>query len=298
MRWWLLLMAALFAAQPVAAQGPVPDTIRSSSLTQAQEQELNRRLGLLQTQLRALATDTALRESAVRNIAVEIFGARPDLDFETYASLIESGARELRAYITDARRRSEADPTLAALRMQAIAAAEEGRLSEARGLYDELILANRSARQQQRDAEDLADAADIAESARLAFVVADFRDAANRYAAAAELVPEAARERFTYRFAQGMALTLLGERFGDPADLQAAVDTYQILALPLASRASHAGDWAATQNNLGYAFNLLGERGDGEALSRAVTAYRAALEVRTRTGDPANWAETQNNLGV
>ena len=103
-RWLFIGLAAvtLCALQPADAQGPVPSTIRSSSLTQTEEQELNRRLAMLQSQLEALAAETDLRESAVRNIAVEIFGARPDLDFQTYAGLIESGARELRVYITAA----------------------------------------------------------------------------------------------------------------------------------------------------------------------------------------------------
>ena len=33
-------------------------------------------------------------------------------------------------------------------------------------------------------------------------------------------------------------------------------------------------------------------------LSDAVTAYRAALEVRTRTDHPVHWAETQNNIAI
>ena len=44
----------------------------------------------------------------------------------------------------------------------------------------------------------------------------------------------------------------------------------------------------------------MGERAGGEAglnaLTRAVEAYEAALEVHTRTEMPADWAKTQNNL--
>jgi hypothetical protein len=42
-------------------------------------------------------------------------------------------------------------------------------------------------------------------------------------------------------------------------------------------------DWAETQNNLGGALRVLGERGDDDALRRAVAAYEAALEERTRS---------------
>ncbi len=43
----------------------------------------------------------------------------------------------------------------------------------------------------------------------------------------------------------------------------------------------------------------LGEREEGtDRLEEAVSAYRAALEVRTRTDLPLDWAMTQNNLGA
>ena len=57
-------------------------------------------------------------------------------------------------------------------------------------------------------------------------------------------------------------------------------------------------DWATTQNNLGNALRMLGERESGTArLEEAVAAYRAALEEWTRERVPLDWAMTQNNLG-
>ena len=56
--------------------------------------------------------------------------------------------------------------------------------------------------------------------------------------------------------------------------------------------------WALTQNNLGNALRVLGERaGDTERLKEAVEAHRAALEEYTRERMPGFWAFTQNNLG-
>ena len=53
-----------------------------------------------------------------------------------------------------------------------------------------------------------------------------------------------------------------------------------------------------TQNNLGIALAVLGERESGTArLEEAVAAYRAALEERTRDRVPLEWATTQSNLG-
>ncbi|MGE0664479.1 MAG: hypothetical protein AB7H66_17745 [Hyphomonadaceae bacterium] len=310
MRHWLLCLALLTASSLAEAQAPLPDTLRASPLTVAQQQELNRRLTRLQSRFQTLASETELRDIAIRNIAMEIFGARPDLDFDSYVELIESGARELRTYISEARNRVETDPGASEIRRQALAAAEAGQLSEARRLYDQLISNNRSARQRQREAEDnarrlqreaedLADAADLAESARLAYAASDFRSAAGRYAEAAELAPaNAASQRLEYRREQAQSLYVLGERFGDPGDLRASVAVYRDLVLPLTPRDSNAYAWGATQDSLGSALSVLGERGDDEALSQAVTAYRSALEVRTRTGDPFGWAQTQVNLAT
>ena len=54
-----------------------------------------------------------------------------------------------------------------------------------------------------------------------------------------------------------------------------------------------------TQNNLGNALRMLGERESGtERLEEAVAAYRAALEERTRERVPLDWATAQINLGI
>jgi tetratricopeptide (TPR) repeat protein len=57
-------------------------------------------------------------------------------------------------------------------------------------------------------------------------------------------------------------------------------------------------DWAATQNNLGTAYQerIRGER--SENLEKAITAFELALQVYTRETFPENWATTQNNLGI
>jgi tetratricopeptide (TPR) repeat protein len=252
---------------------------------------------MLQSQIEALAIETELREGAVRNIAVELFGARPDLNFDTYAALIESGARELRTYITSARTRSNPDLGLNTLRARAIAAAEDGHLTEARALYDQLIAANRAARERERYAEDLADAADMAEAARLAYVAADFRDAAQRFGEAAALAPQGVHERWLYVMLQAEALRSRGQRFDDVVDLREAVRLYRA-ALQLFPRATHPDDWAGTQTGLGLALVELAARGDSEALQAAIQAYRAAMEISTRDRDPSNWAGLQGNLGI
>jgi tetratricopeptide (TPR) repeat protein len=54
-----------------------------------------------------------------------------------------------------------------------------------------------------------------------------------------------------------------------------------------------------TQNNLGIALEMLGERESSTThLEEAVDAYRAALQEYTRERVPLKWAMTQNNLGI
>jgi hypothetical protein len=56
--------------------------------------------------------------------------------------------------------------------------------------------------------------------------------------------------------------------------------------------------WAATQDNLGIALRVLGERESRTALLEdAAAAHRAALEELTRERVPLEWATTQTNLG-
>lgn len=309
MRFGLALFALAVACAPAAmAQGPLPSAIASSRLSQAQEEELNRRLAALQGRITALAGETQLRDAAVRNIAIEIFGARPDLDFETYAELIASGARELRTLLTEARARTEDDPEAAALRAQAIAAAEDGRLSEARALYDRLIarttetLETRwaredAAREAERNAQRLSVATDMAEAARLAFAAADYLDAARRYGEAAERAPQGARERWAYYAAQGDALRERGDRFADRVALESALSVYQDRALPLASQESARIDWGDTQARIGRVHFVLAESGVDGAVEASIAAFRAAAAALSRREAPDLWASAIDDLG-
>jgi hypothetical protein len=54
-----------------------------------------------------------------------------------------------------------------------------------------------------------------------------------------------------------------------------------------------------TQNNLGSALEIFGERESGTVrLEEAVAAYRVALEEYAHARVPLDWAARQNNLGV
>ena len=88
-----------------------------------------------------------------------------------------------------------------------------------------------------------------------------------------------------------------GSEFGDNQALHDAIASYR-MALDLASRERVPLDWAGTQNNLGFALGMLGERESGTArLEQAVEAFRSALQEMTRERLPLQWAATQTNLG-
>ena len=68
-------------------------------------------------------------------------------------------------------------------------------------------------------------------------------------------------------------------------------------ALEVRTRERVPFDWAMTQNNLGNALRILGERETGtERLELAVEAYQAALEEFTAEGAPYYRDIAQSNL--
>jgi len=79
--------------------------------------------------------------------------------------------------------------------------------------------------------------------------------------------------------------------------LTVAIDGYRRLRAEASDDPSFRSD---VTGRLGVALYALGEREGGEAgkarLEEAVTAHRAALEVRTRDATPSDWAKTQNHL--
>lgn len=83
----------------------------------------------------------------------------------------------------------------------------------------------------------------------------------------------------------------------EPDLLQLSATAFR-LALKICPRNEQRKIWARLQNGLGNALNLLGRRGNGEALSQAVDAYHNALEEYNRDELPIEWAIAQSNLGT
>jgi len=86
-----------------------------------------------------------------------------------------------------------------------------------------------------------------------------------------------------------------GELFGE-GYLKQARAFYLSAITQCCDRASdplpyHIDQWAGLQNNLGNVYGVMGERGNIEALGKAVTAYEAALTIRTQDAAPMKWFE-------
>jgi len=101
-----------------------------------------------------------------------------------------------------------------------------------------------------------------------------YREAAERFAAAAELVPDSTRpeQRLTYRGRRARALYRQGDEKGDNAALKEAIRAYWDL-LGAYPRVQVPLDWAMTQNNLGNALWRLGEREAGTARLEAARRH-------------------------
>ncbi len=303
----VLAMAALTiflicSATPAYTQ-PVPDTLRSAGVTQAQWDAIRR-------EARAQAQRARISEASLIAAAE---GASVNLsrsgrfDAASLQQTIFDTLAEQADQIADLQRRLDAltgdrDAAAAARFAEARAALEQGRLADADRLLAQSA-AGDLATLQQADAEverrRLRAGETIASRAQIAFVQADYATATQHFARAADTVPQSAIEaRWRYRSGQANSAFTRGYHFTEPDALREALQTYEQQVLPLAQRAARPADWAATQHAIGVALRVQGSRGDRGALDRSAAAFEAALTARTRNGDPANWAETEHELGI
>ena len=202
-----------------------------------------------------------------------------------------------------------ADPATAALGAQAKTAIDVGHYDEADGLLtrarDQEIAAAHQAEKLAHEAQQAAErrwlrAAEVdGKRGDLAMTRLRYLDAAQHYAAAASIVPAARPdERRRYLEQEAGALYQQGFERGDNKAASQAIDRDRSLA-GATDRAAMPLEWAKSQNYLGLALWVLGNRETGtRRLEEAVAAYRLALQERTRERVPLDWAWTQMNLGI
>ena len=298
MRAWrgpLLALVAVIgglAASPMARAQALPDEVRAAGVTLAQWTSV-------QTAVQRTVAEKHVSERALaavcQRMGVQLArGNRFDLN--RMISLVAGRADELRAVNEKLELETQQNnPAAAALLRQARGAVEAGDLDGAEQSLRQAGLAARSALQnaQRQEAEI------TATDAQVRALQLDYLGAASTYAeAAGELPADDAHDRWTYALKQADMLEKRGELFVEPQALHEAVGLYRDAALRLVPRGADPHGWAQTQIPLGWALEVLGERGDDAALHDAVGAERGALEVDTREHDPDDWALAENILGV
>ena len=254
--------------------------------------ELSRRLGVTQSAIRTmLATvghadvpDEKLVEKLAevieqnRTAAAAIAALRPDNPVaqghvaDAAAAQARGDREDVRRHLRAARNASEAAAVEARrLAEQADAVAGQQMLQAARAVWAE---------------------------AEQALAGLDYLEAARLFDEAAALVPTSnLDEKGVLIRRQADALQRQGDEHGDNDALRTAIQVYG-RALKVLPRERVPLDWAATQNSLGAALAVLGERESGTALlEQAVAACREALKEWTRERVPLDWATAQNSLG-
>ena len=238
-----------------------------------------------------------LSEKAIRGAIARFIAFSPRAGTEEIVEAVESFAEDYAKLRGRVRELDAHDNRVRGLQQAADQALDDGDLDEGRRLL-------REASAVRVDAASEAVRAAAATLARLAeadLVALEWESAAvNWRSAAAMLMPFDADAAGNLHNTAGIALCEFEEKFAGGAS-NAAIAAFQA-ALDVRTRTALPAQWAATQNNLGNALSLQGQRSGAEAgialQAEAVAAYRAALEVRTRDALPAQWAMTQNNLGI
>ncbi len=270
----------------------LPDEVRAAGVTLAQwtqvQVEVQRTVAEKHVSERALA-------AVCQRMGVQLAHGRR-FNLSQMISLVAGRADELEAVNEKlALETQQNNPAAAGLLRQARSAVEAGDLDGAEQALRQAALAARSALQsaQRQEAEI------TATDAQVKALQLDYLGAAGAYAEAAGELPAAdADDRWTYVLKQADMLERRGELFEEPQVLHEAVGLYRDAALRLVPRDADPLDWAKTEIPLGWALEVLGERGDDAALHDAVAAERGALDVVTRDHDPDDWALAETVLGV
>ena len=154
-------------------------------------------------------------------------------------------------------------PELADIRTQAQELINQGGLDQARAVLDAAREAQRTLREKAIEKANRDEAELLADEARLDHLQLAYRDAAAKYSEAAALItPHDPRSGRQYMMSQAKELWDQGYEFGDNVALSEAIDIYK-RALDLVPVSAFPLLWAATQQDLGVALAVLGQRESG-----------------------------------
>ena len=190
-------------------------------------------------------------------------------------------------------------PKLETKRKQALTLFEKAKLDETEALL--LEIDKEISGQFEKTAKDRATL--LVDRAVIAAARLDFDMAISLYEQAAQTIVTIDKTKAVVWF--GSAADIGRKRYdigGEPRFAKYAVKLYESLIGYISTQNERAGigqetRWAATHNNLGNVYSVMGERGVDGALEQAISAYENALLEYTRAKAPMAWAVTHNNLG-
>jgi tetratricopeptide (TPR) repeat protein len=297
--------ADVTAEYGVAAGGDIRDSTISIGFTPEQLHGLMREAHA--SELRELSAKLAVTEAAVAGFFHIL--EQEQVSLELLPVKLAEIARRHKETLARMAALELADPKVQSLVDAARQAVEVGDYDRAEALLDqaeELGLAaireGEAIAKRVREAIDqrrLSAAAVRAQKGEVALIRLRYREAAEHFAQAAELVPvTSSAERLGYLDQRAEALYKQGGERGDNVALEEAIAVYRQL-LQKRPRERMPLDWAMTQNELGCALAARGEREAGTArLEEAIAAFRAASKEFPHERKPLEWAQIANNLGT
>jgi uncharacterized caspase-like protein len=225
-------------------------------------------------------------------------------DPEALETLLKAQADKLKKMMAEREALNSDDPEIKRLADAADRAIKQGAIATARQFLDDAVkrveatAGTVDAAEEMVKKKRLADAAVYARRAEASTLAFDHLSAAQDYAKAFSLAEKWDEKlRWNYKSLQADALNAHGINTGDSNALESSIGAYEQL-LTFIPNGEKNDDWAITRNNMGVAYQTLGERAsDSRKLQQAAQIFRDSLQVLTREHDPINWAAAQNNLG-
>lgn len=260
----------------------------------------------LARELADVSKTLGVTENAAKTI-LKIVGEDPNIPEDKLAEALSNVAADYQQLKAKIAALDPDNPMAKALVEQAKPEIEAGHFSRAHELLHEAAQAQIAAAKEARklakqaqaaeDAQMLGAASSTAAEGGVALTERRYKEAADLFGQAVDEVPSGYKsEHGAYLMWQGHALYRQGDELGDNVALRSAIEVYE-RALTDYSRGQVPLGWAQTENDLGVALAILGERESRtEKLEESIAAFSAALEERTRERVPLDWAVTENGL--
>lgn len=245
------------------------------------------------------ATDSVPMDAVFAMLAA--LGENAPADPAELDRMLRAQAEKLKAMRAERDAVTTSDPEIRRLTDLANSAVDEGAISAAITLHEQIknrigeLSSRIDAVEENLKARRLEFAAAYARSAETLNLSFDYLGAARDFHSAFEEVKRwDSAKAWQYRLNEGLAYWNHGDQRGDSNSIRTAIETYRDA---LNYETDDPGDHPLTLNNIGVALTELGTRlGNRAMLDDAAAAHRKALEVYTREYDPGQWAWTQSLL--